>query len=180
MELAAHEPDVVDPVAAAFDEDGPLFVAEMRDYPFRPRDGEKPTGRVRMLVDTDGDGRFDRSTTYADELLWPTGVVPWKQGVFVAAAPNIYYFKDTDDDGVADVRRIVYSGFGTQNEQGSVNNLAWGLDGKIYASSSKNGGKIRPTDGQGQAEAVPINGRDFCFDPDTGRFRAGNRWWAVR
>ena len=70
VELAAHEPDVVDPVAAAFDEKGRLFVTEMRDYPFRPKEGDKPTGRVRMLTDTDGDGRYDTSTTYADELLW--------------------------------------------------------------------------------------------------------------
>ncbi|MBI2825753.1 MAG: c-type cytochrome [Planctomycetia bacterium] len=169
MELVAHEPDVVDPVAAAFDEDGRLYVAEMRDYPFRPKEDEKPFGRVRLLEDTDGDGRFDRSTVFADELLWPTGVVPWKQGVFVAAAPNIYYLKDTDHDGRADVRQIVFCGFGTQNEQGSVNNLAWALDGRIYASTSKNGGKIRPADDP-QAEEAAINGRDFSFDPETGRF----------
>ncbi|HEY1602944.1 MAG TPA: PVC-type heme-binding CxxCH protein [Pirellulales bacterium] len=168
MDLLAHEPDVVDPVAAAFDEQGRLFVTEMRDYPYRPQQGDKPTGRVRMLVDTDGDGHFDQSYTYADELLWPTGVVPWRQGVFVAAAPNIYYFKDTDGDGQADVRRIVYSGFGTQNEQGSVNNLAWGLDGKIYATTSKNGGQIRAEDDPA-AEPVAISGRDFCFDPENMR-----------
>ena len=138
----------------------------MRDYPFRPQQGDKPTGRVRMLVDTDGDGHFDRSHVYADELLWPTGVVPWQQGVFVAAAPNIYYFKDTDGDGQADVRRIVYSGFGTQNEQGSVNNLAWGLNGKIYATTSKNGGQIRTGD-DSTSEPLAISGRDFCFDPRT-------------
>jgi len=169
VELAAHEPDVVDPVAAAFDEQGRLFVTEMRDYPFRPQTGEKPIGRVRMLVDTDGDGRFEHSTTYADELLWPTGVVCWKQGIFVAAAPNIYYFKDHDGDGVADERRIVYAGFGTQNEQGSVNNLAWALDGKIYATTSKNGGQIR-REGDADTAPVGISGRDICFDPTTEKF----------
>ena len=166
VELAAHEPDVVDPVAAAFDEQGHLFVAEMGDYPFRPKEGDKPTGRVRMLTDTDGDGRYDKSTTYADELLWPTGVVCSNGGVYVAAAPNVYYFKDTDNDGISDERRIVFAGFGTQNEQGSVNCLAWGLDGKIYASSSKNGGQIRPgTDPK--SDPIGISGRDFCFDPRT-------------
>ncbi|HEY4312466.1 MAG TPA: PVC-type heme-binding CxxCH protein [Pirellulales bacterium] len=166
IELAAHEPDVVDPVAAAFDEQGHLFVAEMRDYPFRPKEGDKPTGRVRMLTDTDGDGRYDRSTTFADELLWPTGVVCSNHGVYVAAAPNVYFFKDTDGDGVADERRVVFAGFGTQNEQGSVNCLTWGLDGKIYASTSKNGGQIRS--GQyPKSEPVGISGRDFCFDPAT-------------
>lgn len=164
MELAAHEPAVVDPVAAAFDEQGHLFVAEMRDYPFRPKEGDKPMGKVRMLTDTDGDGVYDQSTIYADELLWPTGVVCSGGGVYVAAAPNVYYFKDTDGDGVADERRIVFGGFGTQNEQGSVNCLTWALDGKIYASTSKNGGQIR-TGGDPKSDPVGISGRDFCFDP---------------
>lgn len=164
MELAAHEPAVVDPVAAAFDEQGRLFVAEMRDYPFRPKEGDKPTGKVRLLTDTDGDGVYDKSTVYADELLWPTGVACSNGGVYVAAAPNVYYFKDTDGDGVADERRIVFSGFGTQNEQGSVNCLTWALDGKIYASTSKNGGQIR-SGGDAESDPVGISGRDFCFDP---------------
>jgi putative membrane-bound dehydrogenase-like protein len=168
VELVASEPDVASPVAAAFDEDGRLYVAEMRDYPFRPADGEKPLGRVRLLEDKDGDGRFETSHIFADELLWPTGVVPWKQGVFVVAAPNIYYLKDTDGDGRADERRVVFRGFGVQNEQGSVNNLAWGLDGRIYASASKNGGRIESMD-DSQAEPVTLGGRDFCFDPASGK-----------
>ncbi len=146
-----------------------MYVAEMRDYPFGIKEGEKPQGKIRLLEDTDGDGRYDRSHVFADELLWPTGVVPYKQGVFVAAAPNIYYLEDTDGDGRADIRRIVYAGFGTQNEQGSVNNLAWGLDGKIYASTSKNGGRIR-TGKEDKSEPVSISGRDIAFDPVTEKF----------
>lgn len=164
LELAAHEPLVCSPVAAAFDEDGRMYVAEMRDYPFRPAAGEPPLGRVRMLEDRDGDGVYDRSSVLADELLWPTGVMPWKGGVFVAAAPSIYYLRDTDGDGRADERRVVFTGFGTQNEQGSVNNLVWGLDNRIYGSSSKNGGAIR----LGEKDAndkTSVLGRDFRFDP---------------
>src|SRR5690242_12651362 len=71
VELVASEPDVASPVAATFDADGRLYVAEMRDYPFRPAEGEKPLGRVRMLEDRDGDGRFETSHIFAEELLWP-------------------------------------------------------------------------------------------------------------
>ncbi len=164
LALVAHEPAVVDPVAGAFDAEGRLYVAEMRDYPFRPGEGQMPQGTVRRLEDTDGDGRFDRSTVFAEGLLWPTGIAPWYQGVLVAAAPHIWFFRDTDGDGRADQRLVVFSGFGTQNEQGSVNNLSWGLDGRIYGSASVNGGDVRegnPSEGS----ALSVRGRDFCFDP---------------
>lgn len=171
LELVAYEPLVCSPVAAAFDAQGRMFVAEMRDYPFRPAAGEAPLGRVRLLEDTDGDGRFDRSHVFADELLWPTGVMPWRDGVFVAAAPSIYYFRDTDGDGRADEREIVFTGFGTQNEQGSVNNLVWGLDNRIYGSSSKNGGAVRLQGDAGDAK-TSVLGRDFRFHPVTRQLEA--------
>ena len=74
----------------------------MRDY--SEQDKER-LGQVRLLEDTDGDGRFDKSTVFADKLSWPTAVACYDGGVFVGAAPDIYYFKDTDGDGKADVRR---------------------------------------------------------------------------
>jgi len=126
MELVAHEPLVVDPIAAAFDENGRLYVAEMRDYPYKPNEGQKPIGRVRLLEDTDGDGRMDRSHVFAEHLLWAGGIAPWRQGVFVASPPDIWYLKDTDGDHRADVRRKIATGFGTQNQQGMLNNLQWG------------------------------------------------------
>ncbi len=131
MQLVAHEPLVYDPVAAAFDENGRLYVAEMRDYPYQPGPGEKPIGVVRLLEDTDGDGRFDRSHDFAEELLWPTGVAVWKGGVFVTAPPHIWYLKDTDGDNKADIRTKLYTGFGHQNEQQMMNNIIWGVDHKI-------------------------------------------------
>jgi len=164
LELVAAEPLVESPVAAAFDEEGRLYVAEMRDYPFRPQAGEKPLGRIRRLVDTDGDGTMDRSSVFADELLWPTGIGCWKDGIFVAAAPHIYYLQDADGDGCADRREVIFSGFGTQNEQGSVNNLGWGIDGKIYGASSMNGGEVVSRE-SGSEEVQSVKGRDFCFDP---------------
>ncbi|MEX0676533.1 MAG: PVC-type heme-binding CxxCH protein [Pirellulales bacterium] len=169
MELVAHEPDVTDPVAACFDENGGLYVAEMIDYPYRPKEGQQPLGRVRYLADSDGDGRYEKSWIFADHLAWPTGVACWKGGVYVAAAPDIWYCRDTDGDHAADERKRIYTGFGDRNQQGGVNNLNWGIDHKIYGAGSTNGGEIRPAI-KGDATPVSLSGRDFRFDPVTGAF----------
>ncbi len=182
MELVAAEPLVSDPIVAAFDESGNLYVAEMRDYPYngdqpvkvawqdkRPKSDGKPRGSIRLLRDTDGDGRFDTSTVFADGLLWAGGIQPWKGGVFVASTPDIWYLKDTDGDGKADIREKVYSGFGTENQQGMVNSLIFGLDHRIYGSTSVNGGEIRPGNDPA-AKPISIKGRDFRFEPVSRQF----------
>ena len=164
VELVACEPDVVDPIALAFDEAGRLFVAEDIDYPFPPRPGEKTLGRIRMLVDRDGDGRFETSTIFADNLQWPSGIAIYKGGIFVAAPPRIWYLQDTDGDGKADVRRIVFDGFGTAAAEDIMNNLKWGLDNHIYGASSYNGGDVFQAN---KKDVVSVRGRDFRFDPAT-------------
>ena len=164
VELVAHEPQVVEPLAATFDESGRMYVAEFYGYPRQPRPGEDGTGRVRMLEDKDGDGRYETAHVFADKLIWPTGVAVWKQGLFVSAAPDILYFKDTDGDGRADIRKTIYTGFGVTNEQQMVNNILWGVDHKIYASTGGNGGYIRPGD-QPDTEPISVYNRDFRFDP---------------
>ena len=171
FDLVAHEPLVHDPVAAAFDEDGRLYVAELRDYPYRQPAGSPPLGRIRLLEDTDGDGKFDRSHVFADELMWPTGIAVWKKGIFVAATPHIWYLKDTDGDHRADMRRKVFAGFGTEKAQGSLNNLAWGVDHKIYGAGSKNGGEVRPA-GDPAAKPLSLGRKDFRFDPTTGELES--------
>ena len=80
VELAACEPNVIDPVAMAFDEDGRLFVVEMLDYPNGPAPGQPPEGRIKLLEDKDGDGRYETATVFADKLLYGNGVLPWKDG----------------------------------------------------------------------------------------------------
>ncbi|WP_254053399.1 PVC-type heme-binding CxxCH protein [Singulisphaera sp. GP187] len=164
MELVAAEPLIHSPVAGAFDENGNLYVAEMTDYPFKPRAGQKPLGAIRLLRDLDGDGQFDESHVFADGLLWAAGIAPWKGGVFVTSPPEIWYMKDTDGDHHADVRRKVYTGFGTGNEQGMLNNLTFGLDHRIYGSTSVNGGTIKSATDP-NAPAVALAGKDFRFDP---------------
>jgi len=173
MQLVAQEPLVNDPVAACFDEDGNLFVCEMRDYPYKPADGRKPIGTVRLLKDIDGDGAFDESHIFAEHLLWAGGIAPWKGGVYVAAAPDIWYLKDTDGDNTADVRRKVYTGFGTGNQQAMLNNLTWWLDHRIYGSTAGNGGRVRYQDSAlVDEQPVSVNGRDFRFNPANDRLES--------
>jgi putative membrane-bound dehydrogenase-like protein len=180
LDLLAAEPMIMDPVAAAYDEDGRLYVVEMTDYPhvdpandkpFAENLGDPPIGRVRLLIDRDDDGVFDEGHIFADKLPWPTGIVVWKGGVFVAATPDIWYLRDRDGDHRADERRRVYTGFRKFNVQAVMNNLQWGLDHAIYGAGSSNGGLIRPVD-RGDARPVDILRHDFRFDPSSGVFEA--------
>ena len=175
MKLLAAEPLVTSPVALEYDEHGRGWVLEMRDYPFTDKNTDKPfadkladlpMGRVRVLRDTDGDGVFDESRIFADDISWPTGLAFWKGGVFVAATPDIWYFKDTDGDGIADVREKLFTGFRKFNIQAVINNLKWGLDHQIYAAGGTNGGQITsPKDPQKNAIALATN--DFRINPAT-------------
>ena len=101
---------------------------------------------------------------FADHLSWPTAVICSGGGVFIGAAPDILYCKDTDGDGKADERKVVFTGFGRGNVQGLLNSFQWGLDNRIHGATSSSGGMVRRPDDE-PAQAVNLNGRDFSFDP---------------
>jgi putative membrane-bound dehydrogenase-like protein len=168
LEAVAVEPMVADPVSVCYDAYGRLYVVEMRGYPYPEK---TPSGQVTRLEDRDGDGRFDARTVFLEGLSWPTGIVPYDGGVFIAAAPEIIYAKDTNADGVADVRKVAFTGFGTDNVQGLLNGLLWGPDGWIYGVASINGGtienRLRPNN-----RPVSVRGRDFRFKADGSAFQA--------
>ena len=168
LEAVAVEPMVTDPVSVCYDPDGRLYVVEMRGYPYPE---QTPSGNVTRLEDRDGDGRFETRTIFLDGLSWPTGIVPYDDGVFIAAAPEILYAKDTNGDGVADVKKVVFTGFGTENVQGLLNGLLWGPDGWIYGVASSNGGMIRNLM-RPHEKPVSVRGRDFRFQPDGSAFEA--------
>jgi putative membrane-bound dehydrogenase-like protein len=168
LEPVATEPLVTDPVSVCYDAEGRLYVVEMRGYPYPEK---TPTGNVTRLEDRDGDGRFDTRTILVDGLSWPTGIVPYEDGVFIAVAPDILYAKDTNGDGVADIKKVMFTGFGTENVQGLLNGLLWGPDGWIYGVTSSNGGEIRNPSNPA-AKPVSVRGRDFRFKPDGSRFEA--------
>ena len=166
VELVAAEPLVVDPVAMAFDEDGRLFVVEMRGY---SEHREDHLGRIRLLEDLDGDGRMDRSTIFVEDLAWPTAVTCWQGGVFVVATPDLLYFKDADGDRRADERRVVATGFGhgvaRLNVQALPNSLTWGLDQRIHGATSNNGADLQNVRQDTSGPPLRLRGRDFSFDP---------------
>jgi putative membrane-bound dehydrogenase-like protein len=176
IELVAAEPDVADPVAMAFDPQGQLYVVEMIDYP----DERQPQGRIRLLQDHDEDGRFETSFVFADELHFPTGVMPWKEGILVAAAPDIFYLADTNGDHRADQRQVLLTGFNPFNPQLRVNGLLYGIDNWIYGAYPKVGPSRRNPEQFGQpgeplhfpghpeVSAVDVAqiGSDFRFRPE--------------
>lgn len=171
IELAAAEPEIESPVAAVFDEDGRLWVVEMGDYPNGPAPGQPPQGRIKVLEDRDQDGRFETSRVFADQLLFANGVLPWKGGAIVTAAPHILYLKDTDGDGKADQREVLYEGFAAQNPQLRVSHPILAIDNWIYVANGLRGGKIIRA-GKAGAEPIDLSGMDFRFDPIKDRAEA--------
>jgi putative membrane-bound dehydrogenase-like protein len=166
VELVACEPAVVDPVALAFDEEGRLFVAEMRGYPNGGvATGHITTGHIKVLEDRDGDGYFEHSTTFADGLRLPSSVMPWKGGLLVANAPELIFLEDTDGDGKADRRRVLYTGFDLSNSEQLLNSLQWGLDNWVHACAGMAGGTIRSAEKSG-APPVVLHGRGIRFHPE--------------
>ncbi len=162
VELVAAEPQVADPVSISFDESNRLWVVCMRGY---SEQADENLGEVRLLEDTDGDGRFEASAIFADGLSWPTAVIRSGDGVFVAVAPDILYLEDTDGDRRADVRRVAFTGFGRGNVQGLLNSFRWGLDNRIHGATSSSGGTVRVPGRDGPP--LVLGRRDFSFDPRT-------------
>ncbi len=138
IELVAAEPMIETPVAISFDDQGRMFVVEMRGY-MRDVDGtteKEPIGRVSLLTDTDGDGRMDRATAFADNMVMPRGVMPVKGGALIAEPPNLFFCRDLDGDGKAETRSIVASDYGTFGGQPEhmANTPTWAMDNRIYSA----------------------------------------------
>lgn len=165
VELMAAEPLVQSPIAFAWGPDGKLWVVEMGDYPLGTDGKGKPGGRVKFLEDTKGTGTYDKATVFLDNLPFPTGVLPWRKGVIVTCAPDIFYAEDTDGDGKADKKEVLFTGFKEGNQQHRVNTLAWGLDNWIYCANGDSGGMVKSIK---TGKTVNISGRDFRIRPDTG------------
>jgi putative membrane-bound dehydrogenase-like protein len=168
ISLVAQEPNVVSPVALTFDEEGRLFVVEMRDYPYGFGPKHKPGGTIRLLEDLDGDGKFEKSTIFAEGLSFPTSIAPWKGGVLVSAPPSIAYLKDTNGDGKADLRLNLFEGFVLGVTDSNMSGLRWGLDNRVHGDNGGNGGDVRSL--KKPTLLVKLGEADYSFDPESGDF----------
>ncbi len=135
VNLFAGDPKIAKPIQMNFDPQGRLWIASSEIYP-HIKPGQKANDKILILEDTDGDGQSDKTTVFAEGLLIPTAVVPGDGGVYVGNSTELLHFSDTDGDGKADRKRIVLSGFGTEDTHHIVHTLRWGPGGMLYFNQS--------------------------------------------
>jgi putative membrane-bound dehydrogenase-like protein len=164
VELVASEPDLVNPVAMTFDERGRIWVTESLEYP-RQQAGPG-RDRVKILEDRDGDGKAETFTIFADGLNIPSGIAVGHGGVWVANAPDILFFRDTDGDGKADQREVVVTGFGRADTHELPNSLTWGPDGWLYGWN----GVFNPARVSHHGKTYEFTCAIFRIDPRTRAF----------
>ncbi len=158
-------------MAIDFDEDGRIYIAEFPEYNQHDPTAKKDPrlaherGCIRMLDDVDGDGVYEKSTLFAPNLPMATSVACWDGGVYAGSPPDLLYLKDTNGDGKADVRRVVYTGFGLDPAgEGMLNSFRWGMDNRFHISTGLDGGSVRRADRVG-ARTVSVRGYGFLLDP---------------
>ncbi len=169
IELAAAEPDVVDPVEIRFDEYGRMWVVELRDYPQGPAAGQPPESRIRVLEDRDGDGRYETAHTVAKALPMPTGIQLWRGGLIITLAGRVAYLPDVDQylespAGASDLETWL-EGFTAQNEQLRANHPRLAPDGYIYIANGLRGGEVFDRREGGLPEPLTLGSRDLRFHP---------------
>jgi putative heme-binding domain-containing protein len=175
IELVASEPDIGKPINLNFDDRGRLWLTQSIEYPFPAPPGRKPRDVIKIL-ELAHDGRAERVTTFADGLNIPIGILPItiqkrgqspsfsEQGAIVYSIPNIYRVLDTDGDGRADKRELLYGSFGYKDTHGMASSFTWGFDGWIYACHGfSNTSVVKGADGV----AVKMNsGNTYRFKAD--------------
>ena len=132
--LFASEPDIVNPINVTWDNRGRAYVVESVDYPNNLQSGNTGHDRIHLCEDTNGDGKADKFTLFADKLSIPTSAVFVNGGLICTNGPDMIFLKDTDGDDKADVRKVLFTGFNTNDTHAGVSNLRYGFDGWIYAT----------------------------------------------
>ncbi|MBM3999995.1 MAG: hypothetical protein FJ297_10735 [Planctomycetes bacterium] len=164
VELVASEPNLVNPVAMAFDERGRVWVAESLEYP--RMDAGEGRDRIKILDDTDGDGTADKFTIFAEGFNIPSGIAVGYGGVWVANSPDILFLQDTDGDDRADRREVVVTGFGRADTHELPNSLTWGPDGFLYGLN----GVFNPSRVEQGGRTFEFTCALFRIDPRTRAF----------
>ena len=168
IQLVAAEPDIQKPLNMAFDERGRIWLTCTVEYPYAAPLDRPGRDSIRILEDTDGDGRFEKMTLFADGLNIPIGIYPWKGGCVAYSIPDITHFEDTDGDGRCDKRTKLYGPFDhTRDTHGMVNSFRRGFDGWIYACHGfNNDSRVKGRDGH---EVHMQSGNTFRFKLDGSR-----------
>ncbi|GAB3493446.1 hypothetical protein GCM10027341_08750 [Spirosoma knui] len=177
LNLFAQEPNVMHPIAMSWDERGRLFVLITKDYP----NERKPEGGSDYIViceDTDKDGKADKFTNFAEGLSIPTGMAFGNGGLYVSQAPHMLFLQDTNGDDKADVKKIVFTGFGTFDTHAGPSNLHYGFDNWIWGSVGYSGFK-----GKIGADSVKFGQGLFRFKPDGSKLEyvtsTSNNTWGM-
>jgi putative membrane-bound dehydrogenase-like protein len=169
VRLFAAEPDVINPVAMTWDERGRLWVLELYEYPLGAPPGTKPRDRIKILEDTDNDGRADKVTVFADGLNLATGLQLGNGGVYVGQAPDLLFLQDTNHDDVADTRTTLLTGFGLEDRHELLNGFTWGPDGYLYMTHGVfTHSKVRIP--EASAPGVEVTAAVARFQPRTKKF----------
>lgn len=178
VELFASEPDIVKPISFSFDERGRLWIIEAIDYPNQVLNGAPGNDRIRVLEDTNGDGKADKFTVFADHLNIPTSLVFANGGVVVAAAPHILFLKDTNGDGKADLRQVLSTGWGIGDSHAVASNLQYAPDNYIWGVVGYSG-----FNGEVNGKRFQFGQAAFRFKPDGTGFEhmttATNNTWGL-
>lgn len=178
VELFASEPDIVKPITMSFDERGRLWVIESMDYPNKVLNGGPGDDRIKILEDTNGDGRADKFTVFAEHLNLPTSMVFVNGGVLVAGAPNFLFLKDMNGDDKADVQEVVNTGWGIRDSHAGPSNLQYGPDNFIYGVVGYSG-----YDGQMNGKPMQFTQGPYRFKPDGTEFEylttSTNNTWGL-
>ncbi|HLL42599.1 MAG TPA: PVC-type heme-binding CxxCH protein, partial [Segetibacter sp.] len=161
LQLFAAEPDVVNPIYMNWDERGRLWVIETVDYPNEVKEDDIGDDRIKILEDTNGDGKADKFTLFADKLNIPTSFVFSNGGIIVSAAPSFLFLKDTDGDDKADVRQTLLTGWGKRDTHAQASNLRYGLDNKIWGVVGYSG-----FDGKLGKDSLHFSSGVYRFTPD--------------
>jgi putative heme-binding domain-containing protein len=168
INLVAAEPDIQKPLNMQFDERGRIWLTCSVEYPYAAPGDRPAKDSIRVLEDTDGDGKFEKVTVFADGLNIPMGIYPWKGGCVAFSIPDIIHFEDTNGDGLCDKRTKLYGPFDTSRDtHGMCNAFRRGFDGWVYACHGfNNQSQVKGTDGN---VVTMHSGNTFRFKLDGSR-----------